>query len=165
MVQSALPQTPLPLSVPLAGPPVFLASPQGATSTSGLLTTGALSAIPSNLGNSTFSLNKTSGSISIGSDIDFSSATIILNASDTTSGNGNITGANNITAGTLTLTAAGALTGTNALTAVNRINLNAAFSTSGTVTLTTTCPTATCPDGAGIYINGDTSNIMGEQQT
>ena len=140
-------------------------------------TAGALSVIPSNLGSGTFSLNQTSGNISISS-INHPDATIILNASDTdTAANINFAD-NNITASSLSLAATGTITGTtgtftadsitltaandinsiDTLTATNTININAGFLASGLSDLTLTTNCTTCPDGAGIYINGYTSS-------
>ena len=76
---------------------------------------GAHTAIPSGLGNSTFSLLQTADNINITSEIDLENATIIFNASGTTA---NISfAANDITASSLSLTATGTLTGTGTITA------------------------------------------------
>ena len=89
-------------------------------------TAGAYFAIPASFAN-TFSLNQTAGDISIpntSSSIVRTSATIMLNASDTNN-NANITIDGFLTASSLSLTATGTITGTASPAADNNLTLNA----------------------------------------
>ena len=127
-----------------------------------------LSVIPLNLGSNTFSLNQTAGNIALTSALNFGNANIILNASDTSGTNGNISiGAVALAASSLSLIANGNITGTTGTltAATGSISLTATTGSIGVManpiqlTQTATTGTITATSGDNIYLSSTTSAL------
>ncbi|MDI9347337.1 MAG: filamentous hemagglutinin N-terminal domain-containing protein, partial [Methylacidiphilales bacterium] len=151
-------------SIGSSSAPIFIERTSGSWSSSNLsLTTmssgniylktsvsGGFGATINTFSTGTFSLDQTAGNLSLSSTLNFSSATIILKASDTSSGNGNIviTSNNNITASSITLTANGNITSGTGTLSVGSIGTLTLTATNGSIGTSTNPITITSTSGS-----------------